>query len=380
MKPRSTGSVRAGLRRILVVNWQDRENPRAGGAEEHLHRIFGALARRGHEVTLLASGWKGAKGRTRLDNIAVHRCGGRNTFGFAAPLYYRRNLGRASFDVVVEDFNKAPMCAHLWARSPIKLLIVHHLFGRVAFQAAPPLQAFIGWAGERMIPWLYRSLECAAVSEGTRDELVQVGMPAGRIRVIHNGVELDALRPGDDRTRRPSILFLGRLRRYKRVDLVLEALAVLLRKGLDVRLEIAGRGDDAARLRRRVSSSGLSGRVRFAGYVTEERKARLLRRSWVHVLASPKEGWGISSMEASASGTPTVASDSPGLRETVRHGETGLLVPHGDVAALAEALERILTEPELRDRMGRAARRMAEEFSWERAARGFERWIQEARV
>jgi glycosyltransferase involved in cell wall biosynthesis len=100
----------------------------------------------------------------------------------------------------------------------------------------------------------------------------------------------------------------------------------------------------------------------------EAEKRDVLRRAWVHVLTSPKEGWGISNLEAAACGTPSVASDSPGLRESVRDGETGILVPHGDVVALADALGSLLRDEELRSRMGRQARAFAESFSWDASA------------
>ena len=120
---------------------------------------------------------------------------------------------------------------------------------------------------------------------------------------------------------------------------------------------------------------GIGDRVRFAGFVSEGEKAELLARAWVHVLTSPREGWGIASLEASACGTPSVVSDSPGLRETVRHGETGVIVPHGDVDALAGALARVM-EPSERDRMGKAAREMAAGFSWDRVADAVEGYLE----
>jgi glycosyltransferase involved in cell wall biosynthesis len=86
------------------------------------------------------------------------------------------------------------------------------------------------------------------------------------------------------------------------------------------------------------------------------------------VFASPKEGWGITNLEAAACATPVVASNSPGIRESVRDGETGYLVPHGDVSAMAAALDRIAGSRELVDRLGSAARQFAETFTWERAA------------
>ena len=166
-------------------------------------------------------------------------------------------------------------------------------------------------------------------------------------------------------------MYLGRLKRYKRVDLVLKAVARLRDRGMAAELIVAGKGDARAALEATVRDLGIGDRVRFAGFVSERQKAELLSRSWAHVLTSPKEGWGIVSMEASACGTPTVASDSPGLRETVRHGDTGYLVPHGDVEALTTALQRV-TEPQNRDRLGQAARSMAEQYSWEAIADAFE--------
>lgn len=363
-------SVRPRLR-ILVVNWQDRENPQGGGAEEHLHQVFGRLARRGHRVTLLCSGWPGCAPATEIDGIEVHRTGGRYTFNLAAPLYCQRHLGDEVFDVAIEDLNKVPMLAPIWAGARADLLLVHHLFGATAFREANPLLATATWLFERIIPAAYRGLPCVAVSQSTREDLVSRGLDPSRIAVIRNGVELDGLGPAATRFADPTVVYLGRLKRYKRVDLVLSALARLREGGTRVKMIVAGKGDARPALEDTARRLGIEDSVHFAGFVPDEQKRELLSRSWVHALTSPKEGWGITSIEASACGTPTVASNSPGLRETVRHGETGLLVPHGDVDALAEALGRTL-QPRTRDRMGRAARAMAERYTWDGVADAFE--------
>ena len=88
-----------------------------------------------------------------------------------------------------------------------------------------------------------------------------------------------------------------------------------------------------------------------------------MRRTWVHCLTSPKEGWGIVNLEAAACGTATVASDAPGLHDSVRHEETGILVPHGDVPELAGALRRVVSDPGLVDRLGQGAYAFAQGFS-----------------
>ena len=357
--------------RILVANWQDRENPRAGGAEEHLHQVFGRLAGRGHRVTLLCSGWKGCAPTAEIDGIEVHRAGGRHTFNLAAPLSFQRRLGDEAFDVAVEDLNKVPILAPLWSGARAHVLLVHHLFGATAFREANPLLATATWLFERVVPSVYRGLPCVAVSRSTREDLARRGLDPSRITVIRNGVDLAGLAPAATRFADPTVVYLGRLKRYKRVDLVLRALARLRERGARATMIVAGRGDARPVLEDTARRLGIDDGVHFAGFVPDEEKHELLSRSWVHALTSPKEGWGITSIEASACGTPTVASDSPGLRETVRHGETGLLVPHGDVDALASALARVLN-PATRDRMGRAARAMAERYTWDGVADAFE--------
>ncbi len=352
-----------------MVNWQDRENPQSGGAETHLHEIFGRLAAGGDEVTLLASGWRGAPARTVLDGIDIHRTGGRYTFSIAGPRYFKAHLRDRPFDVVVEDLNKVPLFTPLWSGIP-DVLLVHHLFGTTAFAEASFPVAAATWLLERPVPRVFRNSPTVAVSDSTAQDLVARGMDAGRIHVIPNGIELEHFpEPGDgDEFDEPTLLFVGRLKRYKGIDIILRACARLKEEGLGVRLLIAGKGDDENRLRGIRSKLGLEDEVTFLGFVSEDEKLDLLRRSWVHVLTSPKEGWGITNVEAAACGTPTVASDSPGLRDSVQDGQTGLLVPHGDVAALADALRTLLTDRALRARMGRQARIFAEGLSWDASA------------
>jgi len=363
--------------RILVVNWQDRENPQAGGAEAHLHEIFGRLAARGHEVTLLASGWSGATPRVELDGIAVHRTGRRYTFSVAAPRYFARHLRRPPWDLVVEDLNKVPLFTPLWTDSPPVALLVHHLFGATAFHEASFPVATATWLLEKPIPWVFRGVPVVAVSRSTRDDLVRRGLEAERIEVIHNGMDLRALAPspGGRRFPQPTAVYLGRLKRYKGVDLVLRAVALLRRSGVPVRLLVGGKGDHEAALKALAAQLELGEAVRFLGFVSEEHKKELFQRCWVHILASPKEGWGISNLEAAACGTPTVASDAPGLRDSVLDGRTGFLVPHGDIARLAEAVGRVLADPDLRERLGAQARAFAEGFSWDASATAMEGFL-----
>ena len=359
--------------RILVVNWLDRENPQSGGAETHLHELFGRLVDRGHRVTALTSGWRGAPRRAVLDGIDVRRTGLRYTFSLAAPRYFRRHLAREAFDVVVEDLNKVPLFTPYWTSAPV-LLLVHHLFGATAFREAGPPLAAATWLLERTVPRVFRDTPTVAVSESTRADLVRRGMAASSIEVVHNGIDLERFTPGGPelRAERPTLLYVGRIKRYKGIDLILQAVRLLQDMGVDVRLRVAGGGDHLPALQRLASRLELERRVEFLGFVSEERKLDLLREAWVHVLCSPKEGWGITCLEAAACATPTVASDSPGLRDAVVPGETGFLVPHGDVEALARRIGALVADRPLLEATGLRAYRFASRFAWDASADAFE--------
>jgi glycosyltransferase involved in cell wall biosynthesis len=354
--------------RILVVNWNDRENPHAGGAEIHLHQLFGRLAGWGHEVDLIASGWAGCAPSAELDGIRVRRIGRRHSFAVRARGAVRRALTERAYHAVVEDINKLPLFLPTLTRLPF-VAIVPHLFGTTAFVEASWPVAAIVWAAERPIPRVYRRAAFHAISESTGDDLVRRGVPRDRIAVVHPGVDAAWYHPGGARADRPTFLYVGRLKRYKGVEIALRALAAARQVRPDIILEIAGQGDDRDRLERLARDLGVADAAWFLGFVSEEEKRRLLRRAWAVVFPSPKEGWGISNVEAAACGTPALASDSPGLKESVRHGETGYLVPHGDEPALAERMIALAADPELVARLGRSARRFAEGLSWEAAAR-----------
>jgi glycosyltransferase involved in cell wall biosynthesis len=354
---------------ILLVNWQDRLNPQAGGAEIHLFELFRRLVARGHRVRMVCSGWRGAPATALVDGLEVHRTGDRHSFAWRGRGAVRRALGAERPDILVEDINKLPLFVAGMTDGPVAV-IVPHLFGTTAFQEASWPVAAAVVAAERLIPVAYRRAGFHVISESTRDDLVARGIAANRITVIHPGVDSVAFAPDPslDRSDPPTFLYVGRLRRYKRVDVAIEALALARRERPELTLDIAGSGDDRPRLEQQVARLGLGNAVRFHGFVAESAKLRLLRTTWANLFPSPKEGWGITVMEAAACGTPSLASDSPGLRDSVVDGQTGCLVPHGDATALARHMLLFAADRPLVDRLGQAARRHAEAHTWDAAA------------
>ncbi len=358
---------------LLLVNWQDLRNPHAGGAEIHLFELFSRLAAAGHRVRLVCSGFVGAAPVEVVDGIEVHRHGDRMSFAVRGRAAVRAALRAERPDVLVDDINKLPLCVANLTDAPV-YAIVPHLFGTTAFREVSWPAAATVWTAERLIPRCYRRAWFHAISESTRDDLVARGIPRERIAVVHPGVDTEHYTPDPEGQRfvPPRFVYIGRLRRYKGVDLVIQALALARRERPDLELAIAGSGDDRPRLERLAGDLGLGDAVQFLGFVDEPTKLALLRRAVANVFPSPKEGWGITVMEAAACGTPSLASDSPGLRDSVRDGSTGLLVPHGDPAALARAMLRLAGDAAEVDRLGAAARRHALAHSWDAAARQVE--------
>ena len=363
---------------ILLTNWQDLENPHAGGAELHLFEIFGRLAARGHRVRLVCSGWPGAPARAEVRGIQVHRHGGRHTFALLGRGAVRDALRARRPDVLVEDINKLPLMLAGLTDVPF-CAVVPHLFGTTAFQEVNWPMAATVWLAERPLARVYRRAGFHAISESTRDDLVARGVRPQRVRVIHPGVDAAGVTPGPpgSRAATPQFVYVGRLKRYKGVDVALQALALARQTRPDLRLDIAGTGTHRAPLEALARSLRLGDAVRFLGFVSETDKIELFRRSWANLFPSPKEGWGITVVEAGACGTPSLASDSPGLRDSVRHQQTGFLVPHGDARALADRMLELAADPALVERLGAEARRFAEAHSWERAADETERHLTE---
>ena len=219
--------------RILVVNWLDRENPQAGGAEEHLHATFSRIAANGHDVTALVSGWPGCARRANLDGIDVHRAGRRHTFSVAGPLYYRgRSLLEASTSLW-KTSTRSPCsppsgCRHRSYSWRITSSAQRLFRRRVRRVAATTLVL------ERTIPMVYKGIPCIAVSKSTRADLVDRGLRRELIEVVPNGVDVDTYTPRPEtKTVHPTLLFLGRLKQYKRVDLVIQAVARLAADGIE---------------------------------------------------------------------------------------------------------------------------------------------------
>lgn len=357
--------------RILIFNWRDPRHPWAGGAEVFLHQVARRWVRRGHPVTWFCGRHERQPARDSLDGIQVIRQGGIFGVYLRAAQCYLRQL-RGHFDVILDSANGIPFFTPLFTKVP-KLVMVHHVHGRVFFRELPRHLAYLANFLERScMPWFYRRVPFVTVSDSSRKALVRLGIAPERISTLYNAVDHTRYRPGP-KSETPLVVYLGRLRHYKSVDVALRALPAVLRTVPDLCFSIAGSGLAEPSLRTLTRDLGLTDNVRFHGYVSDAEKIRLLQRAHLAVNPSMKEGWGLTVLEANACGTPVVGADVPGLCDSIRHGETGLLVPYADPHALAVVLHELLTDHTRRKEMGRNALAWAARFHWDDTAeRGLE--------
>lgn len=354
--------------RILAVNWRDTVDPMAGGAEQHLHHILAGAVRRGWQVDLCCADYPGGGPRGQIDGVEVYRRGHWTVANLTVPPLVRDLLRRNRYDLIVEDINKIPFYTPLYAGKVPVLAIVPHLFGTTVYRETNALVATYVYAAESLIPRVYGRCEFEVISPSTRDDLVGRGLDPSRVTTILCGLEHQRFTLADPppRADHPLLVSWSRLRRYKSLDVAIRAFDIVQRQLPDARLLIMGRGPDEQRLRALVTKLGLQDKVEFRGFQPWDELVRTLHRCHVFLNPSPKEGWGLTVIEANQCGLPVVATDAPGLRDSVRDGETGVLVPYGDAQAMADHALLLLRDREYLERMATGARAWAATFDWDR--------------
>lgn len=307
----------------------------------------------------MGAAYPGAAPVERTGELTLMRMGGRLTV-YAHVIARGRRLAPAA-DVVLEVVNGVMFLTPLWLPTP-RVTLVHHVHPEAYVREWGAVGHLAGFLLETApIRWLYRRARFVTISTAIADELVARRVPRENILVNYLGVEQGAYEPGE-RAVEPTLIYLGRLKRYKRIELLLDLMESLPGASLD----IAGEGDHRAELEAEIARRGLTARVRMHGFVSEERKRELLQRAWVNVTASAAEGWGLTVIEAAACATPSVALATGGLAESIEDGRTGLLARgHAD---LADCTRRLVEDAGLRERLGAAALARARGLSWDATA------------
>jgi glycosyltransferase involved in cell wall biosynthesis len=275
------------------------------------------------------------------------------------------HLGRA--DGLVEIWNGMPFLSPIWARCP-RVVFLHHVHAEMWKMVLPRGLAELGYGFEhRVAPPVYRRSRIITLSESSRDEIVeQLRLPASNISICPPGVE-SGFSPGSQRSTTPLIVAVGRLVPVKRFELLIDAAVRLKPSHPDLRLVIAGEGYERPALENQIRQAGAEEWISLPGFVDDKELLELYQTSWMVASSSLREGWGMTVTEAGACGTPAVASKISGHMDAVRDGESGLLFD--DVDGMVKAMDTVLTDPQLRNRLGAGALAYASTFSWESTAR-----------
>lgn len=352
---------------ILVVNWQDWENPFAGGAEVYLYEIFSRLVKKGNKVILLVSRAKGQVRHEILDDFEIYRIGKRLNFNFFVPYALRALLRRKKVDIIIDDLNKIPFYSPLFTQKKV-LPMLMHLFRNTIYRETNFLFATYVFLTESIIPLLYSNSKFIAISNSTAEDLRSIGVH-NRIYVVHSGIPTI---PNivEKRRQKNLIAYVGRVKKYKSIDHFVKAVALVKNKR-NVEAIVVGDGDAKDDLI--VLSKKLDTEIKFTGFVSEQEKYRIYSTARVVIQPSIKEGWGLTAIEAQSCGTPVVCANSPGLREVVADGNTGFLYPYGDINALATKIIELLDDDEKWQKFSSATKKWSSKFSWDNAAEKLEK-------
>ena len=341
---------------VLIFNWMDIKNPKAGGQERYCFEIAKRLARDGFSVTWITSKFKGGSETETFDGINVVRVG--NIFSVYV-ISFLEYLKRRKADFVFISINAIPFLAPLHKRK--RIIMLHHRIDLSVMKAKiGPLGAVSLFLQEYVNPIIYRKDIIITSSESSKADFQSIGY--GNMDVVRLGLDLPKT---EDFHKDDLIVSPGPIRPWKHHDMVIRAFL-----GVDSawKLTIFGafESDDYERyLRNLVKDLGVSERVSFPGRLSDDAVKEVYKKSKICVLGTEKEGWGFVAMEAQSFGCPVVAFNVPGIKDSVIDGKTGLLVQFGDVPAMRDTLKRLTTDENLFSDLSSAAIKRSNEYDWE---------------
>lgn len=354
--------------KILILNWRDIRHPLAGGAEISTHEHAKRWIHAGHTVIQFSSSFQGAKEKELIDGITIIREGNHYTVHLHALLYYLKNL-REKIDLVIDEFHFIPFFTPLYSNKK-KIAFIHETAEEVWFKN----QFFpINIIGFLLEPWffkLYRNIPFMTVSNSTKKDLIKFGINETHIKVIHNG--LSSINSTKTKEKNPVILYLGRLAKDKGTEDAIRAFFEIQKKLPESKLWIVGREEKKGiekLLKDLIKDLKIEKKVVFFGFVSEKEKYNLLKRAWVLIHPSVKEGWGLTVIEAASQSTPSVAYDTSGLKDSIINQKTGFLVKGKKPEDLAERIILLLKDKKLYNNLSREAVRWSKTFSWDKATK-----------
>lgn len=355
-----------------MLNWRDPMNPLSGGAERVSLAYLAELARRGHDCFWFANTFPGASTSETVEAIKIVRGGDKGTSVLAARRWVRC---QPRFDLIIDQHHGIPWYAPWWSNTN-SIAYIHEVLGPIWHSFYPWPVALLGRWQERWTQWIYRNVPFWVPSDSTKRALLAHGVH--EVAVFPNGVDT---RPVQQLGAKPiseplRLVSVSRLAPNKRIDHAILAVEALNRRGINTSLTIVGGGGLLPALKALIATHGLEKQIRFSGPVPEAAKNELLAEAHILVHTSIREGWGLNVIEANAMGTPAAVYPVSGLVDSTVHNETGLVAGSETPAALANACEAMLRNPELYERLRLNAWNRAKGLQWENVLKPACDWLE----
>lgn len=362
---------------ILIFSWRGSKHPNAGGAEISTHEHARSWVNAGHDVTLFTSAFVGCKKQEIIDGIKIERRGGQ-IFGVQWEALKWYIFGKhPKFDLVVDQFHGIPFFTPLYIKAK-KLGFIHEVTKEVwRLNHWPwPFNWTIACIGEICEPlvfkFLYRKIPFMTVSESTKKDLIKWGISKNLIIVVLNGFNPSRVAIVSRKEKIRTLIFLGALSKDKGIEEALEVLRLIsLADTNKWRLWIVGKSSPEYLKKLKLLSKKLEidKKVKFWGFISEERKFELLSRAHIAINPSIREGWGLVVIEAAYVGTPTVAFDVPGLHDSIINNRTGIICAENTVEDLARKILELIRDAKRYKRISRNAISWSRKFSWEKSTK-----------
>lgn len=353
---------------ILVFSWRDPIHPLAGGAEQVMHEHIKGWVAAGHKVTLFSSKFPNCPVEKNMDGIKlIHQGDQYIGVKFAAFIYYLKN--KNSFDLIVDQFHGIPFFTPLYVGKP-KLAVLQEVAKEVWFLNGFPwpfswIVGILGYITEPLIFLLYKKTPFLVGSQSAKDDLIKMGISKENTNTVPHGVIIKKIVKSCRKEKIKTIVFLGALSKDKGIEDALKTFSILDRSG-KYNFWVIGKGSKEYEeyLNTLKIKLGLKSKVVFWGFVDESKKFELLARAHILINPSIREGWGLVNIEANAMGTPVVAYRSAGLVDSVRNGQSGIIVKKNSPKKLAETIHNVLNLKEDYLRLSSSAKEWSAGFDW----------------
>ena len=323
---------------LIIFNWRDPQHPNAGGSEEYFLNYGRELIKKGWRVTWLTSRVRGKKRNEKMEGIYIKRRGGFITKHFLIPIQYILFENKHCTHIIDSE-NGMPFFTPLFSRKKI-FLLVHHVHQDIFKKHLTfPFSSIACFIEKNIIPIIYRNKNIFAVSPSTKKELLDIGFKEDKIDIAYNTINIDNYYPGN-KSKKPIFLYLGRITKQKNIKTFIDTIPEIKKEFPFSTFVIAGSGPYLENLK--TYSKDLD--IEYPGFVTEKERLRLLQEAYVLIQPSEKEGWGITVLEASTCGTPTIASNVDGLIDAVKEGANGYLFEFGNSEDLFKKIIKVKSQ------------------------------------